>query len=366
MMLGVMILNKKTIAIVVSVFIILFLSVYSKGVSFDEVLFYDVLPNYNINKDGLTLFKYNEESDSIILNQESNSVVIDENESIEVVGINDVIIQEGTDNSNIQTHFSNEKITVQNIDKLRDMNYLKQNFYIVDKKTGMTNDYFNVDNFINTDLSIEKSDEPKILIFHTHASEMFADSDKSNIYDGIVGVGEKLKECLENNYGIKSIHNVERFDVVNGKSQIIGAYERMEPVIKKVIEENPSIEMVIDLHRDGVNENTRLVKNINGKDTAQIMFFNGLCRLYQNGSLNQISISNPYIKDNLALSFNMQLTANTLYPGFTRKVYLNAYRYSLHMMPKSMLIEVGAQTNTKQEAFNSAELIAEIIARVVS
>jgi len=62
----------------------------------------------------------------------------------------------------------------------------------------------------------------------------------------------------------------------------------------------------------------------------------------------------------------MQVTANTLYPGFTRKVYLNAYRYSLHFMPKSMLIEVGAQTNTKQEALNAADLIAEIIARVVA
>ena len=61
----------------------------------------------------------------------------------------------------------------------------------------------------------------------------------------------------------------------------------------------------------------------------------------------------------------MQLMANSMYPNFTRKVYLNAYRYSLHMAPKSLLIEVGAQTNTKEEILNSMEPLADILARVL-
>ena len=61
----------------------------------------------------------------------------------------------------------------------------------------------------------------------------------------------------------------------------------------------------------------------------------------------------------------MQRTANEQYPDFTRKIYINAYRYSLHMMPKSLLIEVGAQTNTKEEVYNSMEILGEILAEVI-
>ena len=140
----------------------------------------------------------------------------------------------------------------------------------------------------------------------------------------------------------------------------------MEPAVTKILQENPSIEVVIDMHRDGVNEDVRLVDDVNGKTCAKIMFFNGLCRLNENGSLNNIdSLPNPYLRDNLAFSFNMQVTANKLYPDFTRKIYLNAYRYSLNMKPKSLLIEVGAQTNTKQEAKNSMEPLADILSRVI-
>ena len=120
------------------------------------------------------------------------------------------------------------------------------------------------------------------------------------------------------------------------------------------------------MHRDGVAEGTRLVTNINGKDCAQIMFFNGLCRLNQNGqAVPTPGLDNPYVKDNLAFSLQMQTQARTRYPGFTRKIYLNAYRFSLHMMPRSTLIEVGAQTNTKEEIHNAMEPLAEILASVI-
>ena len=120
------------------------------------------------------------------------------------------------------------------------------------------------------------------------------------------------------------------------------------------------------MHRDGVNEDVHLIDEVNGKTCAKIMFFNGLCRLNENGVLSDItSLPNQYLKENLALSFNLQVTANKLYPDFTRKIYINAYRYSLHMKPKSLLIEVGAQTNTKQEAKNSMEPLADVLSRVI-
>ena len=74
---------------------------------------------------------------------------------------------------------------------------------------------------------------------------------------------------------------------------------------------------------------------------------------------------NPYITDNLALSFQMQLTAEEYYPGLTRKIYLKGYRYNLHLKPKSMLVEVGAQTNSFEEAKNAMEPLADILGKVL-
>ncbi|MCJ7855709.1 stage II sporulation protein P [Lachnospiraceae bacterium NSJ-143] len=258
-------------------------------------------------------------------------------------------------------------LTEDDLKQLKDINYLKRNFYTIDHRTDLLASDVDVDEFLNMDLSIAKDSGPKILITHTHSCEMYADSDASKgVSEGIWGVGEELKNILENKYGINVMHDTGRYDVVDGRNQILGAYERMEPAVTKILQENPSIEVVIDMHRDGVNEDVRLVDDVNGKTCAKIMFFNGLCRLNENGSLNNIdSLPNPYLRDNLAFSFNMQVTANKLYPDFTRKIYLNAYRYSLNMKPKSLLIEVGAQTNTKQEAKNSMEPLADILSRVI-
>lgn len=283
-----------------------------------------------------------------------------------IIGEDDILYQPETD-IELTGKQVKEALTKEDIDKLRNLDFLKKSFYIVDKRTNLTAEDFNVDEFLEEDLTIDNDiPGPKVLIFHTHSSEGFADSDMSDPMNGIFGAGERLKELLEGKYGIETLHHLGRYDIVNGKGQILGAYERMEPDIRKILAENPSIQVVIDMHRDGVAEGTRLVKNINGKDCAQIMFFNGLCKLNKNGQLEDIAgLSNPYLKQNLAMSFHMQLMANNLYPTLTRKIYLNAYRYSLHMIPKSMLIEVGAQTNTKEEILNSMEPLAEILASTI-
>ena len=171
---------------------------------------------------------------------------------------------------------------------------------------------------------------------------------------------------LEEEYGIGVLHDKGQYDVVNGQGQITGAYERMEPPIREILKKYPSIAVCIDLHRDGVAEGTRLVTEIEGKSCAQVMFFNGLCRLNKNGVPQPISgLENPYLKENLAFSLQMKTAAERLYPDFTRKIYLNAYRFSLHMLPRSTLIEVGAQTNTKEEAWNAMKPLAEVLASVL-
>ena len=127
---------------------------------------------------------------------------------------------------------------------------------------------------------------------------------------------------------------------------------------------NPTIEVVIDLHRDGVAEGTKLVSEVNGKQVASIMFFNGLSRTTALGDIDYLP--NPYIQDNLAFSFQMQLTAAEYYPGFARPIYLKGYRYNMHFKPKSLLVEVGAQTNTLQEAKDAMEPLADILYKVVA
>ncbi len=260
------------------------------------------------------------------------------------------------------------KISEQELQNIQDFAYLKKNYYVVDHRTAFLPEDIDTQKALAKDFTIEKnSQEPQVLIFHTHASEAFADSDMTKGLDeGICGVGEYLKELLEQKYGISVLHHEGVYDMVNGKGQITGAYERMEPPIRQILEEHPSIKVCIDMHRDGVAEGTKLVTNINGKDCAQVMFFNGLCRLNQGGNpIPAPGLSNPYIEDNLAFSLQMQMQANARFPNFARRIYLNAYRFSLHMKPRSTLIEVGAQTNTKAEARNAMEPLAEVLAAVL-
>jgi len=223
---------------------------------------------------------------------------------------------------------------------------------------------WNLYELVTQPISVTPStDKPKVLIFHTHAREDFIGGAT------VVDVGEVLAETLEKKYGLKVIHIAESFYEASNKTKFpsYGEYERMEPIIQKILEENPSISLVIDLHRDGVDEKIHLTTDINGKPTAKIMLVNGLC-LNRNiiGKVEEkIDLANPYLGDNLALSLQTMVTMNELYPGLARKIYLNEWRYSTHMKPYSLLMEWGAQTNTSEEALNAVEPVAEILAKVL-
>ena len=155
-----------------------------------------------------------------------------------------------------------------------------------------------------------KENGPKILIYHTHSQETFADSVPGDDSTSIVGIGDYLTELLNNTYHIQTIHDRGVYDIINGKLDRSEAYELSGAAAEKILAENPSIEVVIDLHRDGVNENTHLVTEVNGKQTAKIMFFNGLCRTRANGNIQYFN--NPYIQDNLAFSLQMKLDADDI------------------------------------------------------
>lgn len=251
------------------------------------------------------------------------------------------------------------------MDKLRDFDFLMNTFYTVDKTTTIDSSKLNVDTLLNKDMTINtESDGPQILIYHSHSQEGYIDSVPGDLNTTIVGVGTYLAQILQENYGYKVIHHTATYDVVDGKLDRNQAYSLAEPDIKAILAENPSIQVVLDLHRDGVRDNVHLVTDVNGKPTAQFMFFNGLSYTTKNGELTYIN--NPYIEDNLALSLQLQLKAASYYPGLTRKIYLKGYRYNLHLCPKSLLVEVGAQTNTLMEGKNAMEPLAEILHKVLS
>jgi len=283
-----------------------------------------------------------------------------------LIGIDDIIFQLEEEQREAQTR---PAITEEYIYNLRDFEYLRSQFFVSDRNTRLLPGDIDVDSALRMDLTIDQSEQgPQVLIFHTHSTEMFVDSDPSNPMDGVLGVGAHLAEVLEREYGIRTLHDTTRYDIVNGRSQIMGAYERMEPYIRQILRDNPSIEVVIDLHRDGLPAGAPpLVTYIDGQRVARIMFVNGLSRRYNSyGVLECVPwLPNPYLRENLAFSFQLQMAANRRYPGFTRRVYLKAFRYSLHMMPRSILLEVGAQNNTMEEAHNAVPHIAGVIAEVV-
>ncbi len=256
-----------------------------------------------------------------------------------------------------------EPVTVLDEASLRDYNYLLNNFFAVDPSTTPLESQINYDSLMSRDLSLTTDNsKPQILIYHTHSQEAFIDSVEGDVNDTIVGVGNRLTEILTDTYGYNVIHHTQVYDMIDGELDRNRAYTLAAPDIQQILDENPSIEVVIDLHRDGVDGH-KFVKEIDGKPTAQIMFFNGLSRTARNGEIDYLP--NPYIEDNLAFSFQLQLKAAQHYPGWTRNIYLQSLRYNLHMRPKSLLIESGTQLNTVEEELNAMEVLADILNQVL-
>ena len=113
-----------------------------------------------------------------------------------------------------------------------------------------------------------------------------------------------------------------------------------------------------------MKESVHLVTEQNGKRMAKLMFFNGLSHTTALGDLPYLK--NPYIKDNLAFSLQAQIAAYEYYPDLTRRIYLKGYRFNMHFCPKTMLVEVGAQNNTLEEAKNAMVPLADILSKILT
>ena len=249
--------------------------------------------------------------------------------------------------------------TIYNLEELSDYEYLLSHFYTVEPTTAVTAQELDAEKLLAEDMTIDRTvDGPQILIYHTHSQEGFVDSVPGDPSTTIVGAGEYLAELLRNR-GYKVMHVTSVYDLIDGELDRSEAYSRAEEEISQILAEHPSIQSVIDLHRDGVAEGTRLVTELNGKTMARFMFFNGLSRTRKNGPIEYLH--NPYIEDNLALTLQLKLTCDQYYPGLARNIYLKSLRYNLHLSPKALLIEAGAQTNTLQEILNTMEPLADVL-----
>ena len=262
------------------------------------------------------------------------------------------------------TALSNFRPAVQQVQidrtQLADYETLVRNFYAIDANTMAGSDQLSVEKLLGMDMTLpQEGDGPQILIYHTHSQEAFADSVPGDVNTGIVGVGECLTKILTEQYGYRVLHHTGQYDVETRDN----AYSRALPAVEQILAENPSSQVIIDLHRDEVAEETKLVTDIQGRPTARFMFFNGLSRTRKTGDIDYLANENQ--EANLAFSFQMQLKAAEYYPGLTRRIYLKGYRYNMHLRPRTLLVELGAQNNTVEEAINACDPLAHILDMVL-
>lgn len=266
--------------------------------------------------------------------------------------------------NNNHTIMRQKNALVEQLRESGDVTFLWKNFYIIDSTTSVKKNMFDVSKLLNQDLTLKKKTGKKqILIYHTHgASEAFQDSRKNVIEDSVVGVGTELAKELEKR-GYSVYHDTKQYDRIGDKIDRSLAYNESLEGIQKIRSQNPDIKVLIDLHRDSVGKGKHTYTTIQGKKCAIVMFFNGLSRS-RSGAITYLN--NPNLQGNLAFSLQLKCKAMEYYEGFTKPIYLKGYRYNLHLEPRSLLIELGNENNTVEEAKNAAAPLADVLSKVLS
>jgi len=209
---------------------------------------------------------------------------------------------------------------------------------------------------------------PKILIYHTHTTESYlrsldqleegnvASSSRDSKYN-MIRIGNELANQLEKKYGIDVIHNGTTHDYPSHSS----AYSNSLRTIDKYLKSYPSIKITLDIHRDAVAKDKpklRVVTEINGKKTAKIMFVVGT---------NGTGLDHPNWKENLKLAIKLQENLNSQHPDLTRPIYISNNRYNQHLASGGgLIIEIGADGNTLDEALESIKYLAKAINDVIN
>lgn len=239
-----------------------------------------------------------------------------------------------------------------NIDKIAINNY-ETNFNI------------NIKQIMETPLKLEFSKKgPQVLIYHTHTTESFITNleqlDQNGIpnrttdaTNNVVRVGEELAQVLRKKYNIEVIHN----STIHNYPADTGAYGRSLNTATNILNSYPSIQIVIDIHRDGVDgDRLRTVTEINGKKAAKMMFVVGT---------NATGLNHPEWKENLKLAITLQNILDKKYPGITRPIYISENRYNQHLTNGTLIVEIGGDGNLISECLESTKYLAEVINEVL-
>lgn len=206
------------------------------------------------------------------------------------------------------------------------------------------------------------SEEPQVLIYHTHTSESFLpysnsfDPDypirSSDCEKNVTAVGDALCEALAAR-GISVVHDCR----VHDYPMFTGAYYRSGDTLLENIEEYPTIKIAIDIHRDGIlNDDgsaTAPIVEINGKTAAQIMIITGC---------NSSDTVIPDYMENLKVAALIQNCAEKAYPGLARPILFDYRNYNQSLFQGCILIEVGSQANSLDEVIYTGELLGNVIA----
>ncbi len=211
-----------------------------------------------------------------------------------------------------------------------------------------------------------KGEKPIVLIYHTHATESYEKYD-SNIYDtrntwrdqdntnNVVDVGKALADELEK-LGVEVIHDTTQHDFPS----YTGAYTRSRKTIDEYLKKYPNIAITLDIHRDGiVREDDTVVKPVvsyNGEKYAQIMMV---------APCQSDTVKAPNWKENLRFAVMLQGQMESQLKNICRPILLDYRKYNLDATPASLLIEVGSNGNTLEEAKRSIRLMAKPIAQIL-
>jgi stage II sporulation protein P len=196
--------------------------------------------------------------------------------------------------------------------------------------------------------------EPLVLIYHTHATESYQPFSDGNFHiieeaGTVREVGTVLQKVLESK-GVKVIHNKTLHD----NPSYSKSYSRSAETAQSILKANPSIKIVIDLHRDAAsytgNKGHRF--NVNGKTAAQF------CLVVGQGNDNFLEL--------MAFANKVNQKANDLYPGFSRGVIQKEYKYNQYLADNYILLEMGNNQNNIEEAKLSAVLFAEALAEIIA
>lgn len=322
------------IPIILSIFILIgFLYFYNSG---DKTNSYVNLLNFSLP---FTAAHDNESSDITILDK-FKTIFIDNNNGFSLVK-NEISYFKQLDSSNCNESLVSNSIKPFQLDESAILKVTSDNIY---------------DNSLKKKLDVTK---PEVLIFHTHSNECYydgsGDTQSTNSDKNVTGLGDILTKELEENYGIAVVHDKTN----HTGSSYDDSYIRSNETLKRYADKyKDGFKIVLDLHRDGLPNSANKSKstiNLNGENVAQIFF------VYANQSKNA-----PITKK---LSSDLASICDNLFPNIRKKDTVYNYgkmRYNQDTFENTILIEVGSQFNSMEEATESAKIIARIFAEYLN